>query len=152
MSNEKVTFRLGPLGYLFVGVDVLICLFNGFAVGWMLYKTYVEKNIEYTDRETFVNSAVAAASLVALCGTVGNLLLLAGIRIGVRLAGYRIALGIGSIVLAWAMMFFFLPKPERLFSEANATMYFWFLGSGFAYLVWILAYWATVASASMRSG
>jgi hypothetical protein len=152
MSKEKLSFRLGSLGYGMVGLDILICLFNGFAVGWMLYKAYQEKNIEYVERLTFVHSAVAATSLVAIFGTIGNLLMLGGIRIGVRLAGYRIALGIGSVVLAWAMMFFLIPKPERIMSEHNFTTYVWFLSVGLAYILWILGYWAAVASASKRAG
>jgi hypothetical protein len=151
MSKEKTSFRLGPVGYLTVGLDTLICLFNGFAVGWMVYQAYVEKNIEYTERITFVNTAIAALSIVTLFGTLGNLLMLIGVRLGVRLSSYRIALGIGSIVLAWVMMFFLIPKPEKIMSEDNFTTYVWFVSVGVGYLVWILAYWVTIASASSKS-
>lgn len=151
MKEKQNVFRLGGLGFLAAGFDLLICIFNGFAVGWMVYKAFVEKDIEYTDRLTFVNSALAATSIVAVFGTLGNLMLLAGIRIGVRFAGYRIALGIGSIVLAWIMMFFLMPKPEKIMSEDNFMTYVWFLGVGFIYLVWLLGYWATIATASYKS-
>ncbi|MBL8892609.1 MAG: hypothetical protein JNL67_21715 [Planctomycetaceae bacterium] len=151
MTEKQGSFRVGPVGFLVVGLDTLICIFNGFAVGWMIYKAFVEKNIEYTDRQTFVNTAIAALSIVALFGTLGNLLLLIGVRIGVRLASYRIALGIGSIILAWVMMFFLCPKPEKIMSEANFNTYAWFVGVGVAYLLWIIVYWTTVASTDRRS-
>jgi hypothetical protein len=73
------------------------------------------------------------------------------VRLGVRLSSYRIALGIGSIVLAWVMMFFLIPKPEKIMSEDNFTTYVWFVSVGVGYLVWILAYWVTIASASSKS-
>lgn len=151
MSEKQSVFRLGGVGFLAVFLDLLICVFNGFAVGWMIYKAFIEKDIEYTDRMTFVNTALVATSIVAVFGTIGNLLLLAGIRLGVRLAGYRIALGVGSIILAWIMMFFLMPKPEKIMSEDNFMTYVWFLGVGFGYLVWLMGYWTTIAMACSKS-
>lgn len=145
MTEKQAAFQLGPLGRLVVGFDILICIFNGFAVCWMLYQSFVVKNIEYTDRHIFVNTAIAALSVVALFGTLGNLLLLTGVRMGVRLVTYRIALGIGSIILAWVMMLFLCPNPEKIMSEVNFKTLAWFIGVGSAYLVWIILYWATVA-------
>ncbi|MDP1561882.1 MAG: hypothetical protein Q8M16_10930 [Pirellulaceae bacterium] len=151
MSEKQNVFRLGGLGILVAFLDFLICVFNGFAVGWMIYKAFIEKDIEYTDRMSFVGTALAATSIVAVFGTIGNLLLMAGIRFGVRFAGYRIALGIGSILLAWIMMFFLMPRPEKIMSEDNFMTYVWFLGVGFGYLVWLIGYWATIAMASYKS-
>lgn len=151
MTEKQGAFRVGAFGFLVVGLDTLICIFNGFSVGWMIYQAFVEKNIDYTERQTFVNTAIAALSVVALFGTLGNLLLLLGVRTGMRLASYRIALGIGSIILAWVMMFFLCPKPEKIMSEHNFNTFAWFVGVGLAYLVWIIIYWVTIAVTDRRA-
>jgi hypothetical protein len=147
-AGKKSAFRLGAFGSGVVVLDLVICALNAYAVYWMYQKCYVEKQIDYVELETFVKSAMAAAGLVALFGILGNLLMLIGVRFGARLASYRVGMGIGSIGVALFVMFFLVPKPDRIMSEDNFDTYLRFGGVSAAYLVWMLIYWLVARSAA----
>ncbi len=150
-AGKKSAFRLGAFGSGLVVLDLVICAVNAYAVYWMYQKCYVEKQIDYVELETFVKSAMAAAGLVALFGILGNLLMLTGVRFGARLASYRVGMGIGSIGVALFVMFFLVPKPDRIMSEDNFDTYLRFGGVSAAYFVWMLIYWLVARSAAKAS-
>jgi hypothetical protein len=135
-----------------LGLDLLICLANGFALGWMIYKMYVVQDINYTTYSFFVNMGIAATGVVSVFGTLGNLLLLLGLRLGTRFAWYRIALGVASIGIALVLMFMVLPKPDRLMSESNQSVYIGFIGSSSVYLLWLIVYTVIAARAHWKRG
>lgn len=147
-EGARPAFRLGAFGSGLAVLDLVLCAANAYAVYWMYQKCYVEKQIDYVELETFVKSAMIAAGLVAVFGILGNLLMLMGVRFGARLASYRVGMGVGTICVALFVMFFLVPKPDRIMSEDNFDTYLRFGGVSAAYFVWMLIYWLVARSAS----
>ena len=134
------------LGNGILSLDLLLCLGNLFAFGWMGYQTYIVKDIDYTGYSFFVNAAMVATGFVGIFGSLGNILLLAGSPVGSRFVVYRGAFGVVSVVIAVSLMFMMLPSPTRLMSEKNQVTYLSFLAPSIVYLVWLVVYSTTCYS------
>jgi len=134
---------VSPFGKVILGADLLLCLFNIFAFGWMVYKLYVVQDINYSVYSMFVNSGLIVTAIVGFFGVTGNLTMLAGQQVGTRFAWYRIILGFATVVWLLTMMFMLLPG-KSLFSEANQSTYLMFLPPSFLYGLWMIAYTACI--------
>lgn len=139
-SRCRTGMNFSALGKGILSLDLLLCLGNLFAFGWMGYQTYVAKDIDYTGYSFFVNAAMVATGFVGIFGSLGNILLLAGSPVGRRFVVYRGAFGVVSVVIAVSLMFMMLPSPTRLMSEKNQTTYLSFLVPSVLYLIWLVVY------------
>jgi len=146
-GKSAAAVSLGGGGVAVMGIDLLICLANLFALGWMIYKLYFEQHIDYVFYSFFVYIGMAATSIVGIFGTLGNVLLLRRSRSGARFAWYRIALGIASVGIALVLMFMVLPRPDNWLSETNQGVYIGFISSSIVYTAWLILYTVTLVRA-----
>ncbi len=150
-SSPESPSRLvvSPFGKVILGADLLLCLFNIFAFGWMVYKLYVIQDVNYSVYSMFVNSGIIVTAIVGFFGVTGNLTMLAGQRVGTRFAWYRITLGFATVVWLLSMMFLLLPG-KSLLSEANQSTYLMFLPPSLLYGLWMISYTVCILLVARR--
>jgi len=136
-KSPNATSFIGRVIFFF---DLLICLANLVAAGWMINKRFVEKNFDYVELSDVVYMGIGTALGVAILGLAANLLMLMGIRLGTRFAWYRVALGIGTAMVVVAVMYMFLPQQQQLLSVKNRPAYLAFLSPLAGYLLWLFIY------------